>query len=80
MSIVVKKHPEYKLKRPELLVDFVLKENVPKPFDFLVDGFKLVLITGNSGSGKTSMLVSLLTDRHLLRKVWNNVVVVIPET
>jgi GTPase SAR1 family protein len=80
MSVTVKKHPEYKLRRPKFLVDYILKEGVPPPFNFLVDGFKLVLITGNSGSGKTSFLISLLTDKQLLKKVWNNVVVCIPET
>ena len=80
MSITVKKNPRYDLKRPKFLVDYTLKEGLPVPFNLLVSGFKLILITGNSGSGKTSLLLSLLTDKTLLKKTFNNVIVVVPET
>jgi thymidine kinase len=80
MSIVVKHNPKYDLKRPKFLCDYILKEGLPVPFDLLVNGFKLILITGNSGSGKTSLLLSMLCDKSLLKKTWNNVIVVMPET
>jgi AAA15 family ATPase/GTPase len=78
MSIVVKKGKEYRLKLPKFLCDYSLKDNVPPPFDRLVNGFRFVAITGNAGSGKTSLLVSLLLDRKILKKCYNNVVVVCP--
>lgn len=45
-----------------------------------MQGFRFICVVGNSGSGKTSLLVSLLTDRNILKKCFNNVVVAIPET
>lgn len=80
MSITVKKHPEYKLKFPSFVCDFLLREDVPPPFDRMVQGYRFIAITGNSGSGKTSLLLSLLTDRRCLKKLFNNVVVVCPLT
>lgn len=80
MSIVVKKNKRHDLKLPKFLVDYVLKEGVAEPFNHLVNGFKLILITGNSGSGKTSLLVGLLSDKKVLKKTFNNVIAVIPET
>ena len=78
MSVTIKKGTEYKLKLPTFLCDYLLKENVPKPFDRLVQGFRFTAISGNSGSGKTSLLVSLLLDKHILKKTYNNVMVVCP--
>lgn len=80
MSISIKKNPEYKLKLPTFICDYILKEDVPKPFNFLVSGFKFIVITGSSGSGKTSLLVSMLLDKNILKKTYNNVIVVIPES
>ena len=68
------------MKLPVFLCDFMLKEGVVEPFSHLVNGFKLVVITGNSGSGKTSMLCGMLTDKKILKKTFNHVVVVMPET
>lgn len=78
MSIQVKKGKEYKLKLPQFLCDYEIKYNVPPPFNRLVRGFRFCAITGNSGSGKISLLVSLLTDKKILKKCYNNVIVVCP--
>lgn len=80
MSIVVKKNKRHDLKLPKFLVDYVLKDDVVEPFNHLVSGFKEIVITGNAGSGKTSMLVGLLTDKKALKKCFNHVIVVMPET
>ena len=77
-EIVVKKGKEYKLKLPRFLCDYSLKDNVPAPFDRLVSGFRFVAICGNSGSGKTSLLVSMLLDKKILKKCYNHVIVVCP--
>lgn len=78
MSIVVKKGKEYRLKLPKFLCDYSLKDDVPAPFDRLVSGFRFCAICGNSGSGKTSLLVSMLTDKKILKKCYNHVIVVCP--
>ena len=78
MTISIKKGKEYKLKLPTFLCDYTLKDNVPAPFDRLVCGHRFVAITGNSGSGKTSLLVSMLLDKKILKKCFNHVVIVCP--
>ena len=80
MSITVKKGKKHDLKLPTFLVDYVLKDGAPPPFNHLVNGFKLIVITGNAGSGKTSLLIGLLKDKSVLKKTFHNVIAVIPET
>ena len=80
MSIVVKEHPKHKLRFPSFVCDYLLREDVPKPFDRLVKGFRCIAVVGGSGSGKTSLVLSLIQDRKVLKKLFNNVIAVIPET
>lgn len=80
MSITVKKNKRHNLKLPKFLVDYVLKDNVVEPFNYLVSGFQEILITGNAGTGKTSLLIGLLTDKKALKRCWNHIIVVMPQT
>lgn len=80
MTITIKKHPEYDLRRPKFLCDHILKDDAPTPFDMLVNGYKFICIVGGSGMGKTSLLVSCLLDKRILKKTYENVIAVIPET
>lgn len=79
VNIVVKKGSDPGLKRPGFLCDAILKDDVPKPFDLLVDGYKFCVFIGRPASGKTSFLFSLFKDKRCLKKVWNNIVLVCPE-
>lgn len=80
MSITLKKNKRHNLKLPSFLCDYVLREGVVEPFNHLVSGFKQIVITGNSGSGKTSLLVGLLSDRKVMKKCFHNIILVCPET
>lgn len=78
VKITVKKNQNVKLKMPKFICDYLLKENVPKPFDNLVQGFKFITIVGNSGAGKTSLLFSLFKDKRILKKAYNNIILCMP--
>lgn len=79
MSISIKHHDPYKLKIPEFHCDFTLKEGLPIPYNHLVNGFKFICLSARPGGGKTSMLISWFRDRKLLKKCFNNVILVIPK-
>lgn len=79
MHLSVVHHKPYKLKMPQFVCDFVLKES-PKPFDRLTAGFRFIVLTGRPGSGKTSLLISCLLDSKILKKTFNNVICVMPES
>lgn len=78
MRIIVKKGIDPKLKIPKFLCDQILKDSVPAPYDMLVDAYKFILFVGRPGSGKTSHVISLFRDKRCLRKVWNNVILCMP--
>lgn len=78
MSISIKKNPQYNLKIPKFKCDKKLKENVPPPYDRLVDGYKFLTVIGRPKSGKTSLLISLFSDDRLLKKTYDNVIICIP--
>jgi hypothetical protein len=78
MSIKVIKGKEIPLKRPTFLCDYILKKNVPSPLNLLVDGFKVVVVNGFPGSGKTSFLFGLFAEPQCLKRVWNNIILVAP--
>lgn len=79
VTIEVKKGKDPNLKRPTFLCDKCLKENVPNPYNILVEGYKFVLWIGRPQSGKTSHLFSLFRDKRIFRKVWYNIIVVMPQ-
>jgi GTPase SAR1 family protein len=79
MNITIRKNPEYRLNIPKFKCDKKLKDNVPPPYDILVDGFRFICVVGPPRSGKTSFLVSLFSDERLFKKTFDNVITVIPQ-
>ena len=82
--ISLKKNKGLNLKVPEFLCDGNLAEHLNK-YDMLqnFNGYYFTGFIGRPGSGKTSLLVSMLTGRKkdkVFRKVFNNVVLVMPTT
>ena len=77
--ITIKKGVDPGLEPPGFVCDKVLKQDVPPPFDLLVDGYKFCVFIGRPGSGKTSFLYSLFKDRRCLKKTWNNVILCCPQ-
>ena len=71
-EIINEKSP--KLKIPEFNVDKKLREVMP-PFPSL---HSYIVFCGKSLSGKSSLLTSLLTNKDLYKKAYNNVILVIP--
>lgn len=80
MHIIVKPGKPLELKLPQFLCDKPLKEDSPPPFHLLVNAFKMILILGRPGSGKTSLMSALFKDKRCFRKTWNNVLLVCPKT
>lgn len=73
-------HKEYKLTNPKFLVDFDLNEtNTNYPFKHFTSGYRFITLIGKSGSGKTSLLISLLSNKQILKKVFDNVIVYMPK-
>ena len=82
--ISLKKNKGLNLKTPEFLCDGNLAEHLNK-YDMLknFNGYYFSSFIGRPGSGKTSLLVSMLTGRKkdkVFRKVFNNVILVMPST
>lgn len=80
MPLSITKHEPYKLKLPKFVCDYVLKPDVPPPFDRLVSGFRLTVFCGRPASGKTSLMVSCLLDSKILKKAFNHIIVCMPQT
>lgn len=78
VTIEIKKGTDPGLKRPVFLCDNRLKDDVPSPYNLLVDSYKFILWVGRPGSGKTSHLFSLFKDKRCLKKTWNNIILVMP--
>lgn len=78
LGITIKKHKPYELKPPKFICDKKLKDDVPAPYHLLVNGYRFITILGRPGSGKTSMLISLFRDKKLLKRCYNNIILVIP--
>jgi len=76
--IEVKKGNDPVLERPRFLVDHTLKQDVPPPYNLLVDGYKFIVWIGRPASGKTSHLFSLFKDKRILKKCWNNIILTMP--
>lgn len=79
MSISIKHNKPYKLKIPKFDCDFLLKTGLPTPYNNLIEGFKFVCICSIPQGGKTSMLISWFRDPKLLKKCFNNIILVIPK-
>lgn len=80
----IKHNKSIKLDIPEFTCDKPLGPHLEK-YDMLnqLNGFYFNCICGRPGSGKTSLLISLLTGKKkqkVFRKVFDNIVVVMPST
>lgn len=64
-----------KLRPPEFVCDKPIHKQIEPP---LPCGHFFMLILGSAGSGKTSMLVNLLTSKQAYRKVFHAVHVIMP--
>jgi GTPase SAR1 family protein len=72
ISIIHNKKPN--LKRPEFLVDGILDEKLNQyEITKLMNKSNFILFLGKAGSGKTSMIVSLLNTPNLFKKVYNTI-------
>lgn len=79
MSITIKKNQAPKLNKPDFTVDGKLHDKL--------DGFELTslmnrcnftLFLGKAGSGKSSLLISMLNTRTLFKKVYHSVILFCP--
>lgn len=74
------KHKEYNLTNPKFLCDYDLNEhNTEYPFKHFTNNYKFVVLCGKSGSGKTSLLISMLTCKNIFKKTFNNLLVYMPK-
>lgn len=63
------------LQPPSFVCDRPLSKLIPSPFPNL---HSFIVFTGASRSGKTSMIINMLTDRRLFNRVFENVLVICP--
>lgn len=63
------------LKAPAFVCDKPLSPHIPKPFP---NQHSFIVLCGASRSGKTSMMINMLTNRELYCRVFENVFVVMP--
>lgn len=76
MVITEEKNPKVPhLKRPEFVVDYVLKPGIPKPFP---DKAAYTVFCGKSRSGKSSLLTSLLLSKECYKRAFHHVLICIP--
>jgi hypothetical protein len=82
MSIKTIKHERLDLKIPQFLCDHGFNDKLNEiPMLSHLNNYGFNIISGKSGSGKTSLLISFLTgkgDNKVYRKCFDNVVVVMP--
>jgi len=73
------KHKKLKLNLPEFLCDYKLNKKMDD-YQMLshMNCFSFDVYIGKPGSGKTSILISFLTNKSIYKKVFNNVLVVMP--
>ena len=77
--ITIKRGRDIELRVPRFICDNILKKDVPPPFHLLVDSYKCIVYVGLPRAGKTSHMISLFKDKRLLRKCWDNVIIVCPQ-
>lgn len=75
MRFTIDKQSEFKVKAPGFLCDRVIHEQIVDP---LPKTPFFMSIIGSAGSGKTSMLINLLTSRQAYKKAFHNVHVIMP--
>lgn len=82
MSIDIIKQPSLDLKMPEFLCDYVLSNKLEEiPMLSHMNKFNTTCILGKAGSGKTSFMISLLTNKgknKIYRKLFDHIILVMP--
>ena len=63
------------LKNPHFIVDYEFK-HVEKPFPSVAS---YLVFVGKSRSGKSSLIISILTNRRVYRNAFHNVIICIPK-
>lgn len=76
--IIEKKNTGLKLTRPQVIIDINLEPTVKPPLPEK-SGF-CISIVGSAGSGKTSLMMSLLKSKDAYRKRFHRVIAVIPNS
>jgi DNA replication protein DnaC len=77
--ITIKKGKQPKLKMPDFNVDGKLAEKLDEyEITKLMNKSNFTLFLGRAGSGKTSLMVSLLNTKALFKKVFHNIYVFMP--
>jgi hypothetical protein len=78
MKLIKNKHNIIEnLKIPKFKCDGVIDPNIPTP---LPNQSFSMLVVGPPRSGKTSIIISLLTNRKYYKKKFNNIYVIAPQT
>lgn len=75
------KHKKLQLSMPEFLCDHKLNKKMEN-YQMLthLNAFTFDVFIGKPGSGKTSLLISFLNNKNVYKKVFNNVLVVMPSS
>ena len=76
--MIIEKQSDLKLTRPAVIIDIPLEPTPKKPLPDK-NGFA-ICITGSPGSGKSSVLFSLIKSRDAYNKRFNKVIAVIPSS
>jgi DNA replication protein DnaC len=81
MALELKKNESLDLKTPKFLCDGILNPMMCN-YEMLnhLNGFRFTTICGLPGSGKTSLIVSFITNKAVFKKVFNHIEVVMPST
>lgn len=69
------------LKYPRFNCDHILNPRMEN-YEMLkhLNGFRMTSVCGLPGSGKTSLVISMLTNRNVWKRVFNHVQIVMPST
>jgi GTPase SAR1 family protein len=76
--IIEKANPNLKLTRPAVIIDIELEPKPKAPLPFK-NGFAIAIV-GAPGSGKSSVLFSLIKSKDAYRKRFHKVIAVIPSS
>jgi hypothetical protein len=80
MSIIIKKNEAPKLKMPKFTVDTELDEKL-NDYDItkLMNKSNFTIFLGKAGSGKSSLLISMINTKNLFKKVFHTIILFMPK-
>jgi len=79
-NVVNKKNKKINLDIPSFLCDSGINPKLNQfPMLSHMNSFCFNLILGKPGSGKTSLMISFIQNKNILKKKFNNVLIVMPE-